>query len=1089
MLTNYFPQRSGIVLNQLKAKALYPTSAVAPSFNQFGGNITNGFSLSMTAPGGAIYYTLDGSDPRLAGGAISSTALLYSGPINLVENATAKARVLNGGIWSALNEAPFVIIRDFTGLFVTEIMYHPPDEGEIDGEEFEFIELKNVATTNLDLSGIHFSDGIDFTFPNGTTISPGEFVVLVRNPTAFATKYPGVQVGGVYTGNLSNGGETLTMVHAPGAPLFSVNYSDAAPWATPPDGNGFSLVPQNANLNHDPNDAANWRASANPGGSPGADDLAPFLAPILINEVLPHTDPPLLDSVELFNPTTNSVDIGNWFLTDERTAPFKYRIPAGTMISAGGYRVFTEIQFNANPGSATNFLLNSHGEEIYLYSADVSGNLTGYSHGLSFGAAENGVSFGRYVTSRSESKYPAQISNTLGSPNSGPRVGPVVINEIRYHPLAGDAEFIELKNISGSPVKLYDPLVPANTWKLNGVGFSFPMNVELPAGGLLVLSATDPVAFRAANNVSANVPIFGPYSGVLQDNGELLQLQRPDKPDTNANNVVTVPYITVDEVRYTDQWPWPTNAANTGASLERFVSAAYGNDPINWSARLHTSSPGLENNQNSRPFVDVGPNLNLVSASFPIALSLAGTVIDDGLPLSPGAVTVGWSQLSGPSPVQFSPDNQGDTTASFPRSGTYVLRLSADDGALQNSSDVTVVIDRMTYPVSLISAGAVWKYLDTGMDQGSGWRALLFDDSSWNSGPAQLGYGDGDEATVVNSGPSGARIITTYFRRKFIVEDRASLSALILQLLRDDGGVVYLNGTEIFRSNMPAGAISYTNFSSEVVGGADESTFYSTPLSPGFLINGTNILAVEIHQANQVSTDLSFDLGLSGISIGTNLPPLVNAGTDFSIRLPQSAALAGSAQDDGLPLWPGVLSMGWSKVSGPGAVTFGNSNTVETSASFSADGVYLLQLAASDGANSASANVTVYVLAETYASWASANFSTNELANSGISGVGSDPDGDGFDNDKEFTAGTNPMDGRSYLQIESIQFDASANEARFRFALPARRSYSVQAQDALNGAWNSLTNFSAETVGRTVEISNPLGTSSRYYRLVAPVQP
>ena len=333
MLTNYFPQRSGIVLNQLKAKILYP-GTVAPAFNQFGGNITNGFALSMAAPAGTIYYTLDGSDPRLPSGALSSTALVYSGPLVLAENVLVKARVLIGATWSALNEAPFVIIRDFTELLVTEIMYHPPDEGEIDGDEFEFIELKNVANTNLDLSGVHFSNGIGFTFPNGTMIGAGEFVVLVRNPEAFAMKYPGKTIGGVYTGKLSNSGETLSLVHAAGAPIFSLSFSDAAPWATTPDGNGFSLVPRNPNLNPDPANPANWRASSQPGGSPGADDPTPLIAPILINELLTHTDLPQIDAVELFNPTASAVDIGNWYLTDQRTVPFKYRIPSGTMIPA-----------------------------------------------------------------------------------------------------------------------------------------------------------------------------------------------------------------------------------------------------------------------------------------------------------------------------------------------------------------------------------------------------------------------------------------------------------------------------------------------------------------------------------------------------------------------------------------------------------------------------------------------------------------------------------------------------------------------------------------------------------------------------------
>src|SRR5690606_38977855 len=124
-----------------KAKNLYP-SLTAPSFNQHGGNITNNFTLSMTAPAGGIYYTIDGSDPRLPGGAVSAAAKVYSAPITLSEHSTIKARAIHSGSWSAMNEADFTIVHDFTELLVSELMYHPPDVLDTVGDEFEFIELK-----------------------------------------------------------------------------------------------------------------------------------------------------------------------------------------------------------------------------------------------------------------------------------------------------------------------------------------------------------------------------------------------------------------------------------------------------------------------------------------------------------------------------------------------------------------------------------------------------------------------------------------------------------------------------------------------------------------------------------------------------------------------------------------------------------------------------------------------------------------------------------------------------------------------------------------------------------------------------------
>lgn len=592
---DYFLRRPGIVLNQLRTKGLYPAVA-APAFNQNGGNVPDGFQVSLTASSGTIYYTLDGSDPRQTGGGVSPSAVAYSGALTLNQSARFRARVSDGGVWSALNDATFYIIWNFTGLLVTEIMYHPPGTTNSSGDAFEFIELKNVTGTSLELSGVHFTNGIQFTFPVGTLIDPGQFAVLVRDPVAFAARYPGVPVTGVFSNNLSNGGETVSLAHAVGTPIVSVKYDTRPPWPSLADGAGFSIVPVNPNVNPDPDNAINWRSSTVIGGSPGEDDPPSNIPRVLINEALTHTDPPQLDAIELYNPNLAEVDVGNWYLTDQRTVPQKFRIPAPTVIPGGGYLVLTENNWNPLPGATNGFRLDSHGEEIYLFSANVGGQLTGFSDGFSFGAAQNGVSFGRHFISTGEAQYPAQISNTLGTTNAGPRVGPVVINEIQFHPAPGAQEFIELKSTTNAPVKLYDPAYPTNTWRLNGVGFDFPAAVEIPANGLLLVVGGDPDAFRAQHSVPAAVPIFGPYSGVLQDSGETLALQRPDQPDVDTNTgAIFIPFIDVDVVRFNDKAPWPTNAAGLGPSLERLNPGTYGNDPINWRASAVGGSPGLEN--------------------------------------------------------------------------------------------------------------------------------------------------------------------------------------------------------------------------------------------------------------------------------------------------------------------------------------------------------------------------------------------------------------------------------------------------------------------------------------------------------------
>src|SRR5206468_3866201 len=302
--------------------------------------------------------------------------------------------------------------------------------------------------------------------------------------------------------------------------------------------------------------------------------------------------------IELFNSTSADVNIGGWFISDDPVRPKKFRIPDPTVIRAGDYRVFTEADLNPTPGVGTSFAFRSTGDEAWLFSGDSNTNLTGYSHGSRYGAAQNGETFGRYVNSAGEEQFPAQTSNTLGFANSGPRVGPVVMTEIMYHPEAGGVEFVELKNIASTNLPLYSPSIPTNTWKLAGPGFNFPTNLTLRPNQLLLIVVNDPASFQAKYSVPASVPILGPFAGALQDDGETLELQRPDTADTNG-----IPYITVEAVRYSSLAPWPAGADGTGASLQRLVAAAYGNDPLNWFAAAAT--PGLDNTSSLAPELNV----------------------------------------------------------------------------------------------------------------------------------------------------------------------------------------------------------------------------------------------------------------------------------------------------------------------------------------------------------------------------------------------------------------------------------------------------------------------------------------------------
>jgi hypothetical protein len=272
-------------------------------------------------------------------------------------------------------------------------------------------------------------------------------------------------------------------------------------------------------------------------------------------------------------------------------------------------------------------------------------------------------------------------------------------------------------------------------------------------------------------------------------------------------------------------------------ALRRVSNAAYANDPANWVATNAAYAPRLFT---LTVHSGTGDGVYPVGSIIPIqADSPAG-----------GQVFVQWiGNVAGVSEVQ---------------SAATTLTLAGQDvilTALYASNTV------------LIASNAVWKYHDLGQDLGSAWRGTNYDDSAWASGAAELGYGDNDEATVVNyGGNSTNRHPTTYFRKRFVVPNNASLAQLSLGLLRDDGVVVHINGQEVLRDNMPAGGVSHGTLASTTVGGAAEDTFFPFPLSPLVVVTGTNLVAVEVHQKELNSSDLSFNLHLSGsVSVDPDL--------------------------------------------------------------------------------------------------------------------------------------------------------------------------------------------------------------------------
>ncbi|MBM4017445.1 MAG: hypothetical protein FJ288_03810, partial [Planctomycetes bacterium] len=491
-------------------------------------------------------------------------------------------------------------------LRITELMYHPRDPSPAEGagtyidDDFQFIELRNVGFETLDLAGVRFTDGIDFTFP-AMSLAPGEGVLVVMNQAAFALRYStaGLRIAGEFAGgtSLAHGGERLRLESPWSGAILDFSYSDS--WYGHTDGEGFSLVVRNASQDAGLwGDKDGWRASMLADGAPGQADPGYNPGTIVISEVLTHQDADDPgDWIEFLNNSPDPVDVGGWYVSDSAADLMKYRIVPGTVIPAGGYLVLTEhdnFGNPADPGCATAFALSELGETVYLTYSPAAGVLGGYREAQDFGAADKDVTFICYVKSTGGKDFVASSAQTRGAANAAPAVGPVVVSEIMYNPAADGDEFIELLNISTQPVLLYDPANPLNTWQFtDGVAFTFPAGASIPAGGYALVVKTDPAAFRTKYGIAPSVEIYGPYSGALDNDGETVELSRPGEPQPGGY----VPYVRADRVTYNDAPPWPEWPDGHGPSLIRRAPADYGNDVANWTVGRAGGSPGAANTE------------------------------------------------------------------------------------------------------------------------------------------------------------------------------------------------------------------------------------------------------------------------------------------------------------------------------------------------------------------------------------------------------------------------------------------------------------------------------------------------------------
>jgi len=284
VIDEYFPAIHSITLGRFRTAGLYPAVA-APAFAPHGGKVAPGFRLALTAPAGSIYYTLDGSDPRLEGGGVSPSARQVGGAdprIPLEETGIVKARALSGGQWSSITEATYFVDLPLP-LRVTEIHYHPAQPADVeepfDADDLEFIEVANVGDKRAWLLGVRLAAGVDFDFSSGAVpyLEPGEAAVVVKDFDVFE-RYRGaaIRTAGQYEGNLGNGGDPIVLLDPFGVPIQDFEYDDG--WYAQTDGAGSSLVILDArgpveSWGH----GWGWSASDEIGGTPGLHSMDPAL--------------------------------------------------------------------------------------------------------------------------------------------------------------------------------------------------------------------------------------------------------------------------------------------------------------------------------------------------------------------------------------------------------------------------------------------------------------------------------------------------------------------------------------------------------------------------------------------------------------------------------------------------------------------------------------------------------------------------------------------------------------------------------------------------------------------------------------------
>ncbi len=431
-----------------------------------------------------------------------------------------------------------------TGLVISEIMFHPAPRS--DGRDLEFVEVFNSQGIFADISGHRLTGALEFTFPEGTILPAGGFVVVARVPEDVRAVYGLTNVLGGYPAGMDDRSGVVQLRTRIDAVLQEAAYDTDAEWPAAADGAGHSLVLSRPSYGE--RDRRAWSASGRKGGSPGAWD-SPVVEPlsqVVINELRARSRAPDLDYIELYNRGTEAVDLAGACLSDS-PGRAKFRIPQATVIAPGGFLVFDENQLG--------FKLNAGGDTAWFTAPD---NVR-VIDAVRFEAQALGAAQGRCPNGAPSVRTLARA--TPGAANSGPLLNDVVINELMFHPISenDDHQYVELHNRGTVAVNLAG-------WRFTaGIDFTFPTGVTLPAGGYLVV-AKKAAELRARYPDLTAQTCVGDFPSTLSGRGELVVLSRPES--VNDGGQASTVWVEVSRVRYADGGRWGRDADGGGSSLE-----------------------------------------------------------------------------------------------------------------------------------------------------------------------------------------------------------------------------------------------------------------------------------------------------------------------------------------------------------------------------------------------------------------------------------------------------------------------------------------------------------------------------------------